>query len=66
MNRPPTSAARWMTCVGLYLAKMASVALRSLWSLCQRRFDWERTRADLRSPSFELRKIHCSSAVALP
>lgn len=30
LNSPPTSAARWITCVGWYLAKMAIVAARSL------------------------------------
>ena len=31
-NKPPTIAARWMTCVGRTRSKMASVALRSLKS----------------------------------
>lgn len=30
LNSPPTSAARWITCVGWYFSKMASVAGRSL------------------------------------
>lgn len=59
---PPTLAARWITCLGLYLSKMALVAARSLRTRARRRarlsgfaYNFHFAASHFKSPSLELK-----------
>lgn len=64
-KRPPTLAAKWMTCVGRYLSKISLVAAGSLLNAIVKistpayflKFNY------FKSPSFELKKMNSSSGL---